>query len=180
MNVEDSPSWVAVQPSLISLTLTLTLPLLAVGGLFWIELEEWVRGALLAALLVAVSIDVYIVRLKSANAIGAFRLVLIEKVSVAPLGEPPESIQPSAVVGANERQLHIKLRFRNPSKKRSSAEAEGVVAKQSYVSTYFTSISYRLPDDPRWRKWLPRVLPIWPDSIERDAFRQVRVLLKWR
>ena len=59
-------------------------------------------------------------------------------------------------------------------------EAEGTVLSGAFVSPWFTAVRYALPDDPRWRKWWPHIIPIWPDSIAADQFRHLRVALKWK
>ncbi len=60
----------------------------------------------------------------------------------------------------------------------AGAVQEGIVASGAFVTPFFTAIPYRLEGDPIWRP--ARILSLWPDSLEREAFRVLRVRLKWR
>ncbi len=55
---------------------------------------------------------------------------------------------------------------------------QGVVLEGAFVTPAFTAIPYRLEGDTAWRPG--RMLSLWPDSLEREAFRALRVRLKWR
>jgi|GEM_PF-1908434 len=176
--------WIEIKPSNVNLALTLAAPLLAVVAAFFVQMPDWVRAAFLALLFLSTIADVYLVRHLSAGAVSAFYLFELD-VPGSPHGPLP-------VVGAGEayppqhrtqpetaRRLGIRLRYRHPTKRGGAVEAEGVLGSRAYVSTYFTSIPYRLPSDPRWRRWFPRVFSLWADGIDREAFRRVRVQLKW-
>jgi hypothetical protein len=173
MTENQDPRWVNLRPSNTNLALTLLSALLACAALWLIDIPDWVRATILLLALIVLLCDVYIVRFKSANAIAAF--YLFERDIVLP--QTADTDEPS-----HQRVLCIRLRYANPSKRKSSApsEVEGVVTKSPYVSTYFTSIPYQLPDDPKWRRWMPRVLALWADGLDREQFRQVRVQLKWQ
>lgn len=172
--VTGSQGWIGLRPSATNLALTLAAPLGATAILFVLDLPDWMRAALLLALLVVASIDVYRVRQRHAGAIGAFQLISSSE---------PVPIAGAAVdAGKSEtrRRLLIRVRHVHTSSDGVPREAEGIVLDRAYVSAYFTSIPYRLDDDPAWRRWFPRHVVIWADAIERESFRQVRVQLKWR
>lgn len=176
--------WIEIKPSNVNLVLTLAAPLLAVIAAFFVQMPDWVRAAFLALLFLFTIADVYLVRHLSAGAVSAFYLFELDApgssdgslpvVSIGEASAPHHRAQPESA-----RRLGIRLRYRHPTKRGGAAEAEGVLGSRAYVSTYFTSIPYRLPTDPRWRRWFPRVVSIWADGIDRDAFRRVRVQLKW-
>ncbi len=172
-NQSPEAAWVEIRSSNVNLALTLVAPLCAAAVLLVIELPDWIRAVLLLLLLLTTIADVYLVRHKSAHAIAAFYLFEQPVTSRLPADAAPP-------VTAAQPRLGIRLRYRHPGKRGGIAEAEGLVGPRSYVSTYFTSISYRLSDDPAWRRWFPRVVSLWADGIDREAFRQVRVRLKWR
>ncbi len=176
--------WIEIKPSNVNLALTLAAPLFAAAAIFVVEMPDWLRALLLVLLFLATIADIYLVRHLSAGAVAAFYLFELDAPN-SPEGTPP-------VVGVGEsfamqrgtqqapvRQLRIRLRHRHPAKRGDVVEAEGVLGSRAYVSTYFTSIPYRLLGDPGWRRWFPRVVSLWADGIDREAFRRVRVQLKW-
>ena len=63
---------------------------------------------------------------------------------------------------------------------RAGAEKTGTVLRVGFVSTWFTTLRYRLPDDPRWRRCWPHIIPLWADSLDKEEFRKVRVALRWK
>ncbi len=180
-DIQD-PRWILLKPSLTNLVMTLVSALLAAASLWLIDLDEWVRAGILLAALVVLAFDIYLIRFKSSDAIDAF--YLFERDIVPLLPDSPPGNNPSA--GENRLgELVVRVRYANPGKRKGvpdcrRSDAEGLVTKSPYVSTYFTTIPYLLPDDPAWRRWFPRVLALWADSVDREQFRQVRTRLKWR
>jgi hypothetical protein len=170
-DIQD-PRWIRLQPSTINLILTLTSAILACGVLWLIDIEEWMRAIILLLALIVLTIDIYIVRFKSSDAVAAFYLVERD-VIVASNPDAPS---------LPEKQLWVRIRYLNTAKMKSpdAAEIEALVHRAPYVSTYFSTIPYTLPNDPKWRRWMPRVISLWGDSLDREQFRQVRVQLKWR
>lgn len=172
-----APNWIEIRPSNVNLALTLLVPLCAMAVLFLIELPDWLLAVLCTGLFLVTIADVYMVRQLSSGAVSAFRLFT-----------PPESFATGDMGGSegdksprtSPQALGIRVRYRHPAKRGGVAEAEGVLGPRAYVSTYFTSFSYRLHGDPVWRRWFPRVISLWADGVDREAFRQVRVQLKWR
>ena len=179
-----SDRWVEIKPSNVNLALTLAAPLCAASAALIVDMPDWVRAVLLALLVMATVADVYLVRHLSAGAVSAFYVFEIDEPDgqVGALAVPKLLEVAAARQGAArppKQPLGIRLRYRHPAKRGGIAEAEGVLGERAYVSTYFTSISYRLPGDPAWRRWFPRVVSLWADGVDREAFRQVRVQLKW-
>ncbi len=180
-DIQD-PRWILLKPSLTNLVMTLLSALLAAASLWLIDLDEWVRAGILLAALVVLAFDIYLIRFKSSDAIDAFYLFERDAVPTVPDSPPAESLP---TTGKRLNELALRVRYANPEKRKGAPganrfEAEGLVTKSPYVSTYFTTIPYRLPDDPAWRRWFPRVLALWADSLDREHFRQVRIRLKWR
>jgi hypothetical protein len=172
MTENQDPRWIALNPSNTNLVLTLGSGVIACAALWLIDIPEWVRAGILLLAFVVLSMDVYLVRLKSRDAVGAFYLFERDVVVMAD-GDVAQSPQ---------KELCVRIRYRNTAKLKSPAEAEveGVVHKTPYVSTYFSTIPYRLPSDPAWRRYMPRTISLWADSLDHEQFRQVRVQLKWR
>lgn len=173
-----SDRWVEIKPSNVNLALTLAAPLCAASAVLIVDMPDWVRAVLLVLLVMATVADVYLVRHLSAGAVSAFYVFEIDEPDgqVGAL-DVPKLLEVAA--RPPKQPLGIRLRYRHPAKRGGIAEAEGVLGERAYVSTYFTSISYRLPSDPAWRRWFPRVVSLWADGVDREAFRQVRVQLKW-
>ena len=169
----EDPRWVLQKPSSANLIVTLCAGLAAMGALWLIDLPAAWRGAVLLLVLVVLALDVYVIRLKSRGAVAAF--YLYERDVVLPVGTD----NPSLAQTTATRELMIRIRHAHPGRHGQEGE-DGVVLKAPFVSTYFTTIPYRLPHDAPWRRWFPRVLAIWADSVDAEQFRQVRVRLKWR
>ncbi len=167
--------WISLRPSKTSLVLTLVLPVVAALVLFLLELSEVVRLGLLCVLLVVTVVDVYRVLQKHHGAVTSFRVrrVIAEPTPVdGASGIGPEAEkQPRAA-------LQVSLRQRPSSGQLSATEITAEVLAQTYVSVYFTSIAYRRASDPAWRRYFPRILAIWPDAVDAELYRQVRVLLR--
>jgi toxin CptA len=57
---------------------------------------------------------------------------------------------------------------------RNGTEIAGVISKSSLVTPMMTVLNVRIPG-----RWLDRSVVIFPDSLEKGHFRELRVLLKW-
>lgn len=173
MTENQDPRWVTLKPSNTNLALTLASGVLACGALWLIDIPDWGRAAILLVAFVVLSIDVYLVRLKSRDAIGAFYLFERDVLTTPTNADAAPEIK---------KELCVRIRYHNLAKRKSAqdGEIEGIVHKSPYVSTYFSTIPYRLPNDPAWRRFMPRMISLWADSLDREQFRQVRVQLKWR
>lgn len=163
--------WVSLRPSKTSLFLTLALPLAAALVLFLLDLSQAVRLGLLCVLLLVTVVDVYQVLQKHRGAVIAFRVRRIVADTA-----------PAVVAGAAQLRrgadLLIDLRQRPAAGQTIGIETTAQVLPQTYVSVYFTSVAYRRDADPAWRRYLPRILAVWPDAVDAEAYRQVRVLLR--
>jgi hypothetical protein len=166
--------WIAIRPSNTSLFLTLALPLAAALVLFALDISQMIRLALLCVLLLVTVIDVYQVLQKHRRAVVAFRIQ--RTVGPAEVQEAPKSAARHAA--KNAASLQVVLRYRQQAGQAAPLETTGEVLSQTYVSVYFTSVSYRFAPDPSWRRFAPRILAIWPDAIDAESYRQVRVLLR--
>lgn len=183
-NGEDA-RWILLRPSNSNLVLTCALAILAIVAVWIVPLSLWLRIVLCCVALLVLIVEVMQIRMLTRGAIGAFYLLLRDAKNDAQSGlhtaatatdelaVPPARLKP---------QLAIRLRYRNPHLRelKSSDVAEGIICGAPYVSTYFSTIPYVLDSDPSWRRYLPRLIAIWADGIDREQFRQVRVQLKWQ
>jgi hypothetical protein len=180
MNSSESTEnrWISLRPSNVNLGLTLIAPVCPVALVFAVDLPEWGRALIVTAVFFVTVIDLYFVRHRNARSISAF---LLERRKVDTVGDTATlDAKATGNMEDSPQKLILRLRYRFPDRAGGLAEVEAVVLPRCYVSTYFTSISYLMPGDPAWRRWFPRVLPIWADGIDAEDFRRVRVLLKWR
>lgn len=163
--IENDPRWIEVRVSRINLALTVGGALLAFPVLFIVSMHPWLRVGLLVTFAAAAAWDIYLILLKSPYSIRAFHLF-----ELGAHGATPESGQVP----------RLGIRARVSGGNLSPREVEGVVLPKAVVSPWFTALRYRLPGDAAWRRWWPRAMPIWPDSIPAEDFRKIRVLLKWK
>jgi len=63
---------------------------------------------------------------------------------------------------------------------RNGRELEAALLHGAVVTPWFTTLKYRLPADAPWRRYWPRVVPVWFDAIDAEAFRRLRVALRWK
>ena len=160
-NISADPRWISVRVSRINLAVTAAGALLSFPVLMLLPIPLWIRLSLLVTFVAAMAWDIYLILLKAPGSAGAFYLFDLDATAKA-----PES---------GQARLGIRVR-----RARTATELEGSVLPKAFVSPWFTALRYRLPDDPVWRRWWPRVIPLWSDSVERDAFRKIRVELKWK
>ena len=166
-NKSADPRWITLRVSRINLGINLVGTLLAFPVMYYLnELPAWFRLALALGLALSLAWDVRWILLKAGDSVNAFR--------VFDLDAPPND-----VATADTPRLGIRIRYANPAKNKAAPEREGVVLRKAFVSPWFTALRYRLPDDPAWRHWWPKVIPMWTDSLDKDEFRKVRVALKW-
>jgi hypothetical protein len=167
----DSTNWISLKPSRANLTLTLLAWLLALVAIWLLPFSVWLRGAGMVLAGIVLLIEIVHIRMLGADAIGDFALIT---------GEVPRAGKDGAT--ASVTTLMVRLRYANPARRAVKAPTvvEGVVCGSPFVSTYFSTIPYRLPGDAAWRRFLPRILPLWADSLDHEAFRRVRVQLKWQ
>ncbi|MCY7386477.1 MAG: hypothetical protein LH481_00160, partial [Burkholderiales bacterium] len=112
--------------------------------------------------------DLRLILLKSARSVNAFYLFDLDV-----LRDPGST--PS-----NQAKLGIRVRYVRAYGLLPTNEAEGIILSGAFVSPWFTAVRYALPRDPAWRKWWPHIIPVWADSVAADAFRRLRVALKWK
>lgn len=162
------PRWIHLRVSHINLTISAAGTLLALAMLALVPLPTWVRFGLAVAFLGAFVWDLRLILMKSQQSVSGFYLFDLD---AAP--QPASSTSAPAKLG-------VRVRYAIASGLLAPREAEGVVLSGAFVSPWFTALRYALPQDPRWRKWWPHIIPLWPDSVAAEAFRKVRVALKWK
>jgi hypothetical protein len=155
--------WVTLAASSFQFGLTIAIAATAIVLLAMVAIAEntWMPPAVTWLLCAALVIGA-IWELVQQGRSGPERVIALYLLDIdaAVRGEPPV--------------LGVRLRFAD------AREAEGVVTTPAFVTPWFATIRYRLPDDGRWRTWWPRLLPLWRDALDRDAFRAIRVKLKWK
>ncbi|MEP7154970.1 MAG: hypothetical protein ABI905_04310 [Betaproteobacteria bacterium] len=168
------PRWILLRVSRINLAITLLGALLAFPLMWWLSMvPAWIRFALLMVFAASMAWDLWLILLKGRHSVGAFYLFDLDRAG-------PRTAEGARAAGSDAPKLGIQIRFANAAKHLLSAEREGVVLPKAFVSPYFTALRYRLPDDPAWRRYWPRVIPLWTDSLDADEFRRLRVMLKWK
>ncbi len=170
MDQNQDPRWLQLRPSRIHLVLTVAGGLAAGIILALLPWPWWVQLALVAATILLALREMRRARLLGADAVTAFYLLDVERSSDAAGG----------AADAGKVALGIRLRHGAAPERKTAAEVEGMVQSGAYVTPWFSSLPYRLPDDPWWRQRWPRIISLWPDSLDADAFRRVRVQLKWK
>ncbi len=169
-NAGNDPRWISLRVSRINLLINAAGVLVALGMLALVPLPIWLIVALATAFCAASLWDLRLILLKSHQSVNAFYLFDID----ADADSAPAAGSPSA------KKLGIRVRYAIASGLQATREAEGIILEGAFVSPWFTAVRYALPQDPRWRKWWPHIIPVWPDSLAADSFRQVRVALKWK
>jgi hypothetical protein len=153
------PREIRLRPSRRSMALTLFASFAALGVIAFAPLPLWLRVAFIILWAVASMIEFRAQRLLAANAVLAFRVFDRDSQAVAK-GEAPLGLEVRMNAQASIRR--------------------GVVLTGCFVAPWFTALRYRLEGDAPWRRYWPRVIPLWPDSLDTEAFRELRVLLKWK
>ena len=167
-NALSDPRWMVLRVSRINLLVNAVGVLAALAMLGLVALPLWVRIGLAVAFVAAFLWDLRLILMKSRQSVGAFYLFDRDDTPTADV----TSTQPA--------KLGIRVRYAQLSGLQLSREAEGNILSGAFVSPWFTALRYSLPQDPRWRKWWPHIIPLWPDSLAAEPFRKVRVALKWK
>jgi hypothetical protein len=163
MNSTSDARWVVLAPSRMQRAATIVVALAALLVLVVVALTEDSLIPPLAASLLVLLLAVGLAwEWRGQSRFMPRRVVALYLVEIdAPVrGDPP--------------RLGMRLRFAD------AREDDGVVLAPAFVTPWLSTIRYRLNGDARWRRWWPRVLPLWRDALPRDAFRQIRVQLKWK
>jgi hypothetical protein len=155
----DDPRWIRLRPSRRSMALTVLASIAALGVIGWVPLPFWLRVAFIVLWAGASIIEFRAQGHIAAGAVMGLRL----------FDRDP------ARVGKGETALGIEIKTRRDTTRRA-----GVVLTGCFVTSWFTAIRYRLDGDARWRRVWPRVVPLWPDSLDAEPFRELRVMLKWK
>ena len=167
-NALSDPRWIVLRVSRINLLIDLVGVLLALGILGLVPLPLLLRIGLAVIFLAAFVWDLRLILLKNRQSVGAFYLFDHDDAPTADTAAPQAA------------KLGIRVRYTTLSALQLSREAEGIILSGAFVSPWFTAVRYALPQDPRWRKWWPHIIPLWPDGLAAEPFRKVRVALKWK
>lgn len=165
-NTAIDPRWIVLRVSRINIALNSAIVLIAICTVAFLPLAQWLQIAMALIFVAALAWDLQLVMLKSRDSIGAFYVFDLD--SSAHLNVPEPQVA----------KLGIRIRYACIGQG-DVREAEGTILSGAFVSPWFTAVRYALPDDPRWRKWWPHIIPIWPDGVAADRFRRLRVALKW-
>lgn len=185
MDHDQDPRWIRLRPSRIHLAVAVAGALGAGVVIALLPILAWVQLGMIAAIVLLALHEIHRARLRGAGAASAFYLFDVDAAA---------EFEPHSIVARRARPaLAIRLRLAaeqgNRGKKGNRAQKppadlgdviEGVVLANAYVTPWFTSLPYRLTSDPPWRQRWPRIISLWPDSLDADAYRRVRVQLKWK
>ena len=167
-NTAEDPRWIPLRVSRINLLINSAGVLIALAMLVLVPLPRWVRIGLAVMFLAAFLWDLRLILLKSRQSVGAFYLFDLDAAPQTDAKAPKAE------------KLGIRVRYALSRGLVGMSVAEGVILSGAFVSPWFTAVRYALPQDPKWRKWWPHIIPVWPDSIEAESFRRLRVALKWK
>ena len=172
MDHDQDPRWIRLRPSRIHLAVAVAGALGAGAVIALLPIPAWVRLGLIAAIVLLALHEIHRARQRGAGAVSAFYLFDVDAAAqLAPHGNEARRARPP---------LGIRLRVTARRGQEPSAALDGVVLASAYVAPWFTSLPYRLTGDPPWRQRWPRIISLWPDSLDADAYRRVRVELKWK
>lgn len=167
-NDANDPRWIVLRASRINLLINASGVLVALGMLALVPMSAYLRIVLASVFMGAFLWDLRLIVFKSPASVSAFYLFDLDARVDCDNPQP------------NPAKLGIRVRYAQASGLRANREAEGIVLNGAFVSPWFTAVRYALPQDRPWRKWWPHIIPLWPDSLASDAFRKVRVALKWK
>ncbi|MBL8512828.1 MAG: hypothetical protein JNJ55_02470 [Betaproteobacteria bacterium] len=164
LHADTDPRWVLLRPSRAALGITVLAAAAALAVIALTPLPFGLRVFFLIVWIAFSYLEFTSVALISRRSVVAFAL----RDADAPLeGQGPP--------------LMVDLRLRATKSLTDAPEIHGAqVLHGGVVTPWFTALKYRLPDDPRWRRFWPRVVPVWFDALDADSFRKLRVALKWK
>ena len=182
MNHDQDPRWIRLRPSRIHLAVSVVGALGAGVVVAVLPMPAWGQLGLTAAIVLLALHEIQRARLGGAGAASAFYLFDTDTTAAEFAGDGTSATSAHMARPA----LAIRLLVASQQGKKANAghnlpaELEGVVLANAYVTPWFTSLPYRLTSDPPWRQRWPRIISLWPDSLDADAYRRVRVQLKWK
>ena len=174
LNKSLDPRWITLRVSRINLGINIVGALLAFPVMILTSgMATWIRISLLVGFAFSMLWDLRLILLKGRHSVGAFYLFDLDK---GPPDVPPGKENASLAAP----RMGIRIRYANLAKNVASLESEGIVLRGAFISPWFTALRYHLPRDATWRRWWPRVIPLWTDSLDMGDFRKIRVALKWK
>ena len=162
------PRWIALRASRIHLAINVAGVVLALVILALVPLSNWLRLGLGSVFFAGFLWDLRLILLKSRRSVNAFYLFDLD------VARDSGNVLPQPV------KLGIRVGYVHTPGLVPANEAEGVILNGAFVSPWFTAVRYALPQDRMWRKWWPHIIPVWPDGIDAETFRRLRVALKWK
>ena len=176
----SDPRWIEVRVSRINLAVSMVGALLAYPIMLLVEgMSPAIRIGLLLLFSIAMAWDLHLILLKGRQSVRAFYLFDRDPGPMAAAGAVQTPAGPSGPARGRP-ALSIRVRLARAPLTEGADGFEGDVLGGAFVSPWFAALRFRLPGDPPWRRWLPRIIPLWSDSIDADQFRRIRVLLKWK
>lgn len=166
-NTVTDPRWIVLRISRVNIALNSIGVLMAIGAVAFLPLPQWLRIAMSLIFLAAFAWDLRLILLKSRQSVSAFYVFDVDSSAHANVPDTQAA------------KLGIRVRY-SIDGLIGVREAEGAILSGAFISPWFTAVRYSLADDPRWRKWWPHIIPIWPDCIAAEQFRRLRVALKWK
>jgi hypothetical protein len=172
--VQD-PRWIRLKPSRLAVAVNGVSGAFAVAVVFFLPGDAFAmlpKALLLLAIGIVTAIYVRRALLCSPSAITAFYLVELD-------AKPESLLDPDSATEPAAEKLGMRISY----SKRGEAHEIGATARlqpNAFVMPWFAAIPYAFDTDQAWRKLWPRLLPVWCDGIDADAFRRLRVQLKWR
>ncbi len=166
--------------SRINLAVSMVGALLAYPVMLLVEgMSPAIRIGLLVLFSIAMAWDLHLILLRGRQSVRAFYLLDRDTVSTAADGAA-QPVDGRSQPEGRRQVLSIRVRRAKAPVAEGAQGCEGEVLGGAFVSPWFAALRYRLPGDPPWRRWLPRIIPLWSDSIDADEFRRIRVVLKWK
>ena len=166
------PRWLTIRVSRINLAVTLIGAAVAFPAILIVQLPPLTQVSLLAMFTFALGWDLYVIYLKAPDSARAFSLFDLDRPATTPGDAASNKAKSTAPV------LGIRLRVTGTSL--AGTEKTGTVLRAAFVSPWFTTLRYRLPEDSKWRRCWPHIIPLWADSLDKEEFRKVRVALRWK
>lgn len=170
----QDPRWIVVRPSRLALIINACVGTCAIAVVLYLaSYGAFSIGWSLLTIAMLIALVVRQMRricLRNSSAITAFYLLAIDD-------KPSLASEPVSAIKAEK--LGMRLSYEKQHVVREVAATAHVQAT-AFVTPWFAAIPYVLERDGWWRKRWPRVLPLWRDSMDAEAFRRLRVQLKWR
>ena len=177
------PRWIQLKPSRLQLAFMLAGASVAVAVLVLTpEVSTRLRGLVVAAICLQIVWEIWRQFGGDAQMVTAFYFITLDP-QLDRSGERDRRSNPNDDESGN--QTKTKKNVKAPAKLgirlqlKNTTIQQGEVKEGAFVMPWFANVPYQLPNDGWLRKIWPRTLSLWPDRLEVEAFRTVRVKLRW-